>query len=91
MEKTKVKELDIGKYANKIDFNCCNHGGNRNKYFLGYTGWKCCKVAICLDCDQVQFVGNKFGKIIYPIVRMIFRNRIEVLETIDIEPMFDER
>lgn len=85
-----MKKINVEKYADKIDFNCCNHRSNRNKYFLGYTGLKCCKVAMCLDCDKVQFVGGWFGKFIYPILRRIVRNRIEVIETIEIEPIFEK-
>lgn len=84
--KTKVKKIKIEKYANKINFNCCDHRSNRNKYFLGYAGVKCCKVAMCLDCDKVQFVGGRVGRLLYPIIKMCPRNRIEIIDTIEIAP-----
>lgn len=84
-----MKSSDIEKYADKIDFCCCDHKSNRNKYLLGYTGLKCCKVAMCLDCDNVQFVGKWYGKLIYPIARKLTRNRIDLLETILVEPLFE--
>lgn len=86
-----MKKIDIEKYANKIDINCCNHKYGRNQYFLGFIGCKPCKVVMCLDCDNVQFVGGRFGKIIYPMVRLFERKRIEILETIEIEPIFTDK
>ena len=84
-----MNDADKEKLANRIDFNCCNHSGNRNKYFLGYVGFRCCKTAMCLDCDKIQFVGGSVGKIIYRATRCIFRRRFEILETIEIEPVFN--
>ena len=79
-------KLDIEKYANKIDVNCCNHKGGNNKYFFGYVGMKCCKVAMCLDCDKVQFVGGRVWRLLYLIIKMCSRNRIEIIDTIEIAP-----
>ena len=81
-----MKSSDIEKYADKIDFCCCDHKSNRNKYLLGYTGLKCCKVAMCLDCDNVQFVGGTFGKLLYSISKVLSRNRFEIVETIELVP-----
>ena len=75
----------MGKYARKIDFNCCNHRSNHNKYLLGYTGLKCCGVAICLDCDKIQFVGGRVGRLLYPVTRLIFRHRIEIIDITEVE------
>ena len=83
-----MNRVDIEKCANKIDFNCCNHKSNRNKYFLGYVGFKCCKTAMCLDCDKVQYVGGSFGKLLYPLIRRIVRNRFEIIGTIEVESIF---
>lgn len=86
-----MKKSNIKKLSNRIELTCCNHRKNRNKYLLGYAGLKCCKVAMCLDCDKVQFIGGWFGKALYSAIKKITRNRIEVIETIDSEPIFDER
>lgn len=83
MNKLTVKKNRIGKYINKIDFNCCEHRNGRNKYLLGYSGVRCCKVAICLDCDGIQFVGSRFWKILYLISRIITKNRIDIIEIIE--------
>lgn len=85
-----MKHLKIKKSTDRIDFNCCDHSGKRAKYFLGYTGLKCCAVAMCLDCERTQFIGNWFSRIIYPIAKKLARNRVEVLKTIWIKPEFDE-
>lgn len=83
--------MDIEKkYIGKIDFNCCEHKLKRNTYFLGYTGLKCCKVAMCLDCDKVQFLGKRFLQPIYRILRKIEHNRIEILEMIEIERVSEQ-
>lgn len=71
----------------KVNFYCCNHDRNKNMYHLGYVGLKCCKVAVCLDCEKVQSIGTKFGRFIYPIAKKITQNRIYVLKTIEIEPL----
>lgn len=77
--------------AAKIKINCCNHKNKKNSYHYGFTGLKCCKVALCLDCDKVQFLGGWFSKIIYVFIRRAVRNRITIIETIEIKPFVDER
>ena len=73
-----IKNIEV--YANKINLGCCEHKRRQYKYFFGYVGFKCCKVAMCLDCEKVQFVGNFFWKIIYLSTRKFFRNRFELLK-----------
>lgn len=88
MVKTKVENIDLAKYADKIDFNCCDHWRGNNKYFLGYTGFKCCKVAMCLDCEKVQYVGGRIGNMLYPFSKRLSRNRFDIIGTIEVETSF---
>lgn len=78
-----IKDIEV--YANKIDLGCCEHERRQYKYFLGYVGFKCCKVAMCLDCEKTQFVGKSWAKPIYLLSRKLFRNRLEVLKMIYID------
>ncbi len=71
-------------YIAKIDTHCCEHKTGKG-YLLGYTGFKCCKVAMCCDCDGRQFVGGWFGKLLYPLAKKIWRNRLEVIAKIELD------
>lgn len=80
-----MRKQNMEKYAKKIDFNCCDHRSNHNKYLLGYVGLKCCKVAMCIDCDKVRFVGGLVGRFLYPISRKIARNRVDIIDAVEVE------
>lgn len=86
MKKTNKMKTDE-KNAQRINFGCCKHINGKERYYLGYTGLKCCAVAICQDCEERQFVGGFFAKLIYPIVRMFSRDRVEILKTVHITPI----
>lgn len=79
MRNEKIKE-----YASKIDITCCDHHSGRNRYLLGYTGFRCCKVVMCLDCDRVQYVGGKIGKALYPTAHRLFFGRIDIIGAVDV-------
>lgn len=69
----------------KVNFYCCHHERNKNMYHLGYVGLKFFKVAVCLDCEKVQFIGGKIGKILYPTAKRLYFNRITIIKTIDVK------
>ena len=85
-----MKKEIIEKFARKINTNCCEHGSKRYKYIFGYIGAKFCKVSMCLDCDKVQYLGKGVFKPFFPFMRWFNKNRIEMIETIEFEPTFDE-
>lgn len=75
MKKNKKSSLSC---ASKINKDCCKHE-TRKGYLIGYIGFKSCKVAMCCDCDSRQFIGNWFGKFLFPLARRIFHNRMSVV------------
>lgn len=75
----------LDKYIDKINPTCCDHSAGRRAYLIGYTGLKVCKVAMCLDCESLQFIGGKFSKMLYPLVRKLSRGRLDVLTKVGID------
>ena len=84
-------ELKLKLLFNRINHKCCEHRLSRNAYYVGYVGIKICRVAFCLDCGEVQYIGNAFGKILYPLVRRFVRNRMEILHTVEIDNIQEEK
>jgi hypothetical protein len=40
-----------------INISCCKHKGSEKvQYQIGYVGLKCCKIAICCDCEEYQII-----------------------------------
>jgi hypothetical protein len=79
----------LRKYAHKIDFLCCKHGNKQSiKYHIGYIGLKCCKIAVCVDCDTRQILCTGFCK--WLLFRFLKKGikKINILETIAMEDSF---
>ena len=70
-------------YEFKKDFTCSNYICTFRGYHVGYVGIKLCRVAICIDCGKVEYIGGKFGRLLYPIFKKIKRNRVEIITTIN--------
>lgn len=92
MEKRKLTKKEkryIRKYANKIDIVCCTHKGSEKiQYHIGYVGFKCCKVAVCLDCDEKQILCCGLARwILQQLLKKGIR-RINILATISMQDMF---
>ena len=77
------------KFANKIDVNCCEHKGSALiRYQIGYIGLRCCKVAVCMDCEERQIIcGGLAKRLLMKFLRKGIR-RVNVLATITMRDMF---
>lgn len=64
----------------KVELSCgCRRNGKR-KYYIGYTGIKCMRVAMCYECGKTEYIGSRVLKWMYPTMKKIYRNRVELLE-----------
>lgn len=92
MEEKKLTQREkryIRKYASKIDIKCCKHKSNSKiQYQIGYIGLRCCKVAVCLDCENRQILCDGFAKwLLRKFLRKGIR-RLNILATISMKDMF---
>lgn len=69
-------------YKFKSDFICDNFICAFRGYYVGYIGIRLCKVAVCIDCGKIEYIGGWFWKWLYPILKKIKRNRIEIIKTV---------
>nr|DAU12597.1 MAG TPA: hypothetical protein [Caudoviricetes sp.] len=60
-----MTDKKLKEYISKINTGCCGHIFDKNKYHIGYKRFKCCKVAVCLDCEREQYIGRKIWKPLY--------------------------
>lgn len=86
---TRIEKRLIRKYANKIDIVCCQHKGNAKiQYHIGYIGLRCCKVAICLDCDRKQILCRGLCKFLLKHFIKKGIRRVNIIATISMRDMF---
>ena len=92
MEERKLTRLEkkyIRKYSNKIDIVCCKHKGSvKIQYQIGYIGLRCCKVAICCDCESRQILCRGLCKMLLRRFLKKGIRRINILATISMRDMF---
>lgn len=83
------------KLSRIINVNCCTHydaqsdSGRKEvvRYYIGYVGLRICKVAYCLDCEEVQYIGGRLGALILPICMRWVGGRVNILGVVEF-PLF---
>ncbi len=85
----KASKSFLRKYSKRININCCRHKGSPIiKYQIGYIGLRCCKVAICLDCEQRQVICRGFAKWLLVHFVQTKTRRINILCVVTNQEMF---
>ena len=87
------KNQRINRYARKygplINISCCKHKGSEKvQYQIGYVGLKCCKIAICCDCEEYQIICHGVFKWLLKKILKKGIRRINILATISMKDMF---